>query len=106
MWIFATPLPSFLSIFTGLMQSYTGKRPQTRPEWAEYAKEEGWPTLTLGTYSNTLRALRVTAGQSQMRTGAALAGVAQLVGRPPINQKVLGLIANQGTCLGCGFGSQ
>ena len=32
-----------------------------------------------------------------------LVGVAQLVGHPPVNRKVVGLIPSQGTYLGCGF---
>ena len=33
-----------------------------------------------------------------------LAGVAQLVGHRPTNQKVVGLIPSKDTCLGCRFG--
>ena len=36
----------------------------------------------------------------------ALPGVAQWVEREPVNQRVAGLIPSQGTCLGCGSGSQ
>ena len=36
----------------------------------------------------------------------ALAGVAQCVEHRPVNQRVAGLIPSQGTCLGCGPGSQ
>ena len=32
-----------------------------------------------------------------------LVGVAQLVGHPPVNRKVVGLIPSQGTYLGYGF---
>ena len=35
-----------------------------------------------------------------------LAGVAQWIEHQPVNQKVTGLIPGQGTCLGCGPGSQ
>ena len=41
----------------------------------------------------------------KMASGA-LAGVAQLVGYHPTNQKVTGSIPGQGKCLGCGFGPQ
>ena len=34
--------------------------------------------------------------------GPALAGVAQWTESLPTNQKVAGLVSNQGTCLGCG----
>ena len=36
----------------------------------------------------------------------ALAGVAQWIVCPPVNQKVAGSIPSQGTCLGCGPGPQ
>ena len=36
----------------------------------------------------------------------ALAGVAQWIERWPVNQKVVGSIPSQGTCLGCGPGPQ
>ena len=36
----------------------------------------------------------------------ALAGVAQLIERWPANQRVVGLIPSQDTCLGCGPGPQ
>ena len=36
----------------------------------------------------------------------ALAGVAQWIERRPVNQKVVGLISSQGTCLGCRPGPQ
>ena len=38
------------------------------------------------------------------KLGPALTGVAQWVGRHPINRKVAGSIPSQGTCLGCGPG--
>ena len=34
----------------------------------------------------------------------ALTGVAQLAGASSVNQKTVGLIPSQATCLGCGFG--
>ena len=37
---------------------------------------------------------------------SALAGVAQWIECPPVNGKVSGLIPCQGTCLGCGQGTQ
>ena len=36
---------------------------------------------------------------------SCLAGVAQLVGRCPVKQKVPVLIPSQSMCLGCGFGA-
>ena len=36
----------------------------------------------------------------------SLAGVAQWIGRGPVNQRVAGSIPSQGTCLGCGPGPQ
>ena len=36
----------------------------------------------------------------------ALPGVVQWIGCRPMDQKVIGLIPSQGTCLGCGPGTQ
>ena len=36
----------------------------------------------------------------------ALAGVAQWIEHQPANQRVIGSIPTQGTCLGCGLGPQ
>ena len=36
----------------------------------------------------------------------ALAGVAQCIERGPVTQRVTGSIPRQGTCLGCGPGTQ
>ena len=41
---------------------------------------------------------------AQRRDGTTLTIVAQLVGRCPVNQKVVGLIPGQGICLGRVFG--
>ena len=38
--------------------------------------------------------------------GEVLAGVAQWTEHGPVNQRVSGSIPSQGTCLGCGLGSQ
>ena len=40
---------------------------------------------------------------SQNKIKRALAGVAPLLGRGPINQKVTGSVLHQSTCLGCRF---
>ena len=43
----------------------------------------------------------------QMRdSGPSLAAVAQWIECQPVNQKITGLIASQGTCLACGLGPQ
>ena len=40
------------------------------------------------------------------KSGLALADVAQWIKCWPVNQRAAGLIPSQGTCLGCGLGSQ
>ena len=56
--------------------------------------------------TETSQKMFVSALLGKIRKHSTLAGVAQLVGRRPTNKRVAGLIPSQGTCLGCGPGTQ